>query len=283
MKISDYSSLARVVDPRYPTNLAILILSALTGGVLFLYCFFQTNDLQSSIIAAVTVGLTVFLTWALGREIDPENELSAFVGLALVIPGYWLLDTPNFLAILSMLLLLRLLDRTTGYVPRFLDSIAILGLGALLTIQGDWMFGLLTAAVFYLDSRLPAPKREHIYFSGIMGAISISTIIILKPPSPQFNIELVEVLFVLCAILLYIPLIAASRKIDLACDFSDEKINPQRLQTCQIFSLSAAIFVWLFNGRSGIPDLLPLWAAVFGVSLALLSTSLFNRIRKHDR
>ena len=34
MKISNCSSLVRVVDPRYPTNLAIMLLSTHTGGVL---------------------------------------------------------------------------------------------------------------------------------------------------------------------------------------------------------------------------------------------------------
>jgi len=280
MKISNYSSLVRVVDPRYPTNLAILTLSTLTGGVLFLVSFYQGDDLVDSIIVAVVIGLTVFLTWALGREIDPEHELSAFVGLALVIAGYWLFEAPNLMTVFAMLLLLRLLNRTTGSAPKLLDSLSILGLGAYLSFKGDWILGLLTAAVFYLDSRLPSPKQEHLYFSGIMAAISFGTIIILKPPAPQFAVNLVELLFVLCTVLLFTPLIGSSRDIDFACDLPGEKINPRRLQTCQIFSLSAAVLVWLFYGISGISDLLPLWAAVIGVSLAFLSTSLFNKIRK---
>jgi hypothetical protein len=280
MKISNFSSLARTIDPRYPTNLAILIISTLSGGVLFLVNYYQGIGLQQSIVAAITIGLTLFLTWALGREIDPEHEISAFTGAALAVPGYLFFDVPSFFAVLSMVLVLRMINRTTGVAPRLIDSLAVLGLGSLLTILGNWIFGLLTAAAFFLDSRLPSPKRQHIYYSGIMMVISIGTIIILNPPPPQFNVELGEVIFITFSILVFIPLNAASREIDLACDFTDEKINPQRLQTSQIFSFSAALSVWLLNGISGFSDLLPLWAAILGVSLTFLSTSLYNKIRK---
>jgi hypothetical protein len=280
MKISNYSSLVRVVDPRYPTNLAILTLSTLTGGVLFLVSFYQGDDLVDSIIVAVAIGLTVFLTWALGREIDPEHELAAFAGLILVIPGYWLLDAPNLMNVLTMLLLMRLLNRTTGRIPTFFDSLSISGLGGWLIFRGDWIFGLLTAAAFFLDSRLHTPKIQNLFFSGIMTILTIGSFFILKPAAPQMEIISTELFFVICVVLLFIPLIVHSRRIELVCDFSAEKINPLRLQTSQIFVITAATLVWLFQSRNGLIGLLPIWSSIIAVSLVFLTKTLLKTIRQ---
>ncbi len=281
MNISKYSSLARVIDPRYPTNLAIVILSIFVGGVQFLLNIFQGIDLVGSIFAAVPIGLSVFLTWALGREIDPEHELSAFAGLVLVIPGYWLLDAPDLIAVVTILLLLRLLNRTTGREPKLLDSLTLAGLGIWLLFRAEWIFGLITAAAFFLDSRLSSPKKQNFIFSGIMTILTVVSLIILEPAALQKEISSPELFFVIGVIVLFIPLIIHTRKIDLMCDFPNETINPLRVQVSQIFAVTAGTLVWLYKGKNGLNDLLPVWSSIIAVSLAYLSITLLNKVRQN--
>jgi hypothetical protein len=280
MKISNFTSLARVVDPRYPTNLAILVLSTLTGGALFLYKIIQGTDIFDSIIASVPLALTVFLTWALGREIDPEHELAAFAGLFLVIPGYLLLPAPDLIAVFTILLLLRYLIRTTGLIPKFLDSLTISSLGFWLVIRGDWIFGFLTAAIFFLDTRLPDPKKQNLYFSGIMMVLTILSFFIQKPVAPQANLFSEELFFVIGVILLFIPLIVHSRSTQVICDFPGELINPLRLQIGQIFAITTVILVWLIQGSSGIIELMPVWSSIAGLAIAYLATYLMIKFGK---
>ncbi len=280
MKISDFTSLARVVDPRYPTNLAILILSTLAGGVLFLYKIYQGVDLSSSIISAIALSLTVFLTWALGREIDPEHELAAFAGLFLVIPGYLLFPAPNLGAVFTTLLLLRFLIRTTGLSPKFLDSIAIFGLGIWLVFQGDCIFGFMTAAVFFLDSRLPDPKKKNLYFSGIVMVLTILSFYVQKPAAPQANIFSTESFIVIGVILLFTPLIAHSRNTQVICDFPGETINPLRLQIGQFLAITIVTLVWIIQGIDGIIALIPVWGSIVGLSIAFLAIYLMVKFRK---
>lgn len=280
MKISNFTSLARVVDPRYPTNLAIIVLSTIAGGALFLLKIYQGVDFSTSIVSTAVLALTVFLTWALGREIDPEHELAAFAGLFLVIPGYLFFPAPNLIAVFTTLLLLRFLIRTTGLTPKFLDSIAISGFGIWLVFRGDWIFGFLTAAVLFLDTRLSGPKKTNLYFSGIVFILTIISLFILEPAALRLEILSAELFFVIGVILLFIPLIVHSRGTQVVCDFPREKIDPLRLQTGQIFAIISATIVWLFQGRNGIFDLIPVWSSIIALSITYLATTLLNKIGK---
>ena len=157
-----FTALGRPIDPGYPTNRAIAVLSAIVmlaatiGQMLF-----GTAWLESTVWGA-GVGVTIVLTWAVGRELDPDHDLSAFVGAALVLPGLLLFDLPAFLLVLWLLLALRIVNRTARQPAKPLDTVAVLGLGGWLTWQGNWVAGLITAAAFLFDGLLSAtPPANH--------------------------------------------------------------------------------------------------------------------------
>jgi hypothetical protein len=81
MKLTDITVLGRTpIDPSCPTNRAIAVLTtvvAIAGAILRLLK--GTTPLES-VLWGIEAGLAVFLTWALGRELDPDHDLSAFVG-----------------------------------------------------------------------------------------------------------------------------------------------------------------------------------------------------------
>lgn len=280
MKISDITSLGRVVDPRYPTNLAILLISILVGSVLFGFSVYMGEDFLASISAAFTLGISVFLTWAISREIDPENELAAFAGLLAVIPGSLLLGDPNLVKTLTMLLLLRLLNRTTGLKPKLFDSLTILAFGTLLVLQGNWIFGFFCAAALFLDSLLPDAGHQNLFFPGVMTIITLIGVIIFNPLQPQFEITTAQVVFIAGSILLFIPLILQTGKILVVCDFQPDMLNPIRVQVGQLFAITTAVITWLMAGLAGITSLLPLWGSLFGLSLAYLTSELIKLLRK---
>lgn len=280
MKISDITSLGRVVDPRYPTNLTILLISILVGSVLFGFSVYTGEDFLASISAAFTLGVSVFLTWAISREIDPEHELAAFAGLLAVIPGYLFLGDPNLVKTLTMLLLLRLLNRTTGLKPKLLDSFTILAFGTLLVLRGNWIFGFFCAAALFLDSRLPDAGHQNLFFSGVMTVITLIGVIIFNPPQPQFEFITAQVVFIAGSILLFIPLILQTRKIQVVCDFQPDMLNPIRVQVGQLFAITTAVITWLMAGLVGITSLLPLWGSLLGLSLAYLTSQLIKLLRK---
>ena len=89
------------------------------------------------------------------------------MGAGLVLIVLLLVGATSLLLILWLLLVLRLVNRTTGLPAKLLDSLGVLGLSAWLTWQGYWMVGLVTSVAFLLDGLLPPPLRRQLLASGL--------------------------------------------------------------------------------------------------------------------
>jgi hypothetical protein len=268
MKLSDFTSLGRVpFDPRYPTNLAIGALSLVVTIAGTLWRLLSGLALLESALWGIGAGLVVFLTWALGRELDPDHDLSAFVGAGLVLIALLFLDIPALLVILWLLMVLRLVNRTVGLPAKPLDSLAVFGLGAWLTWQGEWMAGLITAAAFLLDGLLSAPLRTHLLVSGLALVATLILSIFHGDMAMESGPIMLVVVFSIGAAGLFLPVIVTTRRVEAVCDATGEVLNPRRVQAAQVLALlTALLFAWR-AGASGMVALLPLWVAMVGVGL----------------
>ena len=173
MLVSKITAIARPIDPNYPTNHAIALLTLVVivgGAILHLMAGVQ---LLQGISWGIAAGLAVFLAWALARELDPDHDLSAFVAAGLALIGLLFLDLPGLTVLFWMIILLRLVNRTVGLPATILDSLLILGLGSWLTLQGEWVYGLMTALALLMDSQLSPPHRRHLLFAGIALLVTV--------------------------------------------------------------------------------------------------------------
>src|SRR5665647_1886883 len=78
MRIERLSSITRSIDLNYPTNriiveITLLFLLGTAGFQLIL-----GKAISSALYSGLIAGASVFLAWAFARELDPDNELSAF-------------------------------------------------------------------------------------------------------------------------------------------------------------------------------------------------------------
>ena len=277
MRLADISALARSVDPRHPAVGAMLALSlvvAVGGAGLQLV---QGSSPQEGLQWGINAGLVVFLAWALGRELDPDHELSAFVGAGLSLAGLLLFGSPALLALAWMLLALRMVNRTTGLPAKIQDSLGILGLGLWLTWQESWVYGLATAIAFFLDSRLFRPHPRHLAFAGLalLGTLGLT---IVHGTANRDGWQTTGLLWVIVAAsLLFVLIIPASRQLRATGDATGEQLCPARLQAAQILALLTALFAVAFSGQAGVVDLFPLWAAMLGTPLYWLASGLVGR------
>jgi hypothetical protein len=155
------SGIGRPFDPNYPASraiVAIAVLVGLVGGAVQL--FIIGSSLLDSFVWSVEAAGGVFFAWALSRELDPDNEMSAFVS-----PGLWILslaviNAPGLLASLWFLWSLRILNRTSGLAAKSLDSILFLALGSWLSFQTSGIYILMMALVFFLDGLLEPSNRQ---------------------------------------------------------------------------------------------------------------------------
>ncbi|MFN2168015.1 MAG: hypothetical protein ACK2U9_17370 [Anaerolineae bacterium] len=267
MKLSDVTALGRPFDPNYPTNRAIGLLSAGVVVAGAAYRLLAGDPLLDSALWGIGAGLTVFLAWALARELDPDHDLSAFVAAGLMIVGLLLWAQPELLLVFWLLLALRVVNRTTGLPARWLDSLGLLGLGGWLTWQGHWAAGLLTVAAFALDGWLaPALRREWILaLLALLGTVALAVF--------HGDITQVEsastptILAVAAMVALFSVVIATSRQVTSLCDQTGEPLQPARLRAAQALALAAGLLLACWNGTNGVIALLPAWAAMLGVGL----------------
>jgi hypothetical protein len=275
MKLTDITALGRIpIDPSYPTTLAISALTlvvAIAGAILRLLS--GAAPLESA-LWGIGAGLVVFLTWALGRELDPDHDLSAFVGTGLAIIALLIFDRPSLLVIVWLLMILRIVNRTVGLPARPLDSLGVLGLGAWLVWQGDWMVGLATAAGFLLDGLLSPPLRRHLFVSGLAFVATLVLSIFHGDMAMESGPTTAVVIAAVVMAGLFLVVIATSREAEAVGDAKGKPLNPRRVRAAQVLALlTALLFAW-WAGASGMVALLPLWAAMTGVGFYRLATLL---------
>jgi hypothetical protein len=268
MRMTDITALARPLDPHYPTNSAIALLTivVIVGGTILQ--LMVGLGLTRSISWGITAGLAVFLAWALARELDPDHDLSAFVAAGLMLIGLLFFSSPSIIALFWVLVIVRMVNRTVGLPARILDSLMILGLGGWLTLQGNWICGLMTALAFLLDSQLPSPHGRQSLFVG--AAIVVTAVVLFRfggRLSREGALSLPALLAVLGAFVLFVPLIMASRELNTLGDVTNEPLHPVRVQAAQLLALLTGILMGWWKGNAGLVSVMPLWAAVLGVGL----------------
>ena len=279
MDINRMSTIARLVDVRYPTNRALAILMGLTLIVGTAVKLYSGGTVGQSLIWGLVAVLSVFFSWALSRELDPDHDLSAFVAVGLMSAALLYSNAPGILALLLMLFLSRILNRSVGPPAKINDSLLVLGIAVWLTWQGSWIFGIATAIVFLLDGILLLSHRLHRYFAAAMLIFFIIIMVGLLTEMPTRG-DLSEYILwkILITVMLFIPVIIASANIKAVSDLNKHPLNARRVQIAQAMVLLTALAIALYGGDAGVMFLLPLWSAMLGVSLHRVFVVVRDRI-----
>jgi hypothetical protein len=267
MKTTDLTSIGRPVDLSYPTNqaIAILTLVVMVGGAIVQWL--MGVDWFEGALWGLEAGLTVFLAWALCRELDPDRALAAFVAAGLTLVGLFRADIPRLGVIFWLLVMVRVINRTTGLPAGVLDSLGLLGLSGWLSWQGNWGYSAIAALAFLLDGVLAPPNRRQLIFAALGVVVTVAVTMLSDGPVWGDGPSLVSVLMSLGLSLLFVPVILASRRIESVGDETGDLLHPLRVQLAQLMALLAGVETACWSGTNGLWALLPLWAAVLGAAL----------------
>ena len=280
MKLTDLTALGRTpIDPSYPTNWAIATLALVVAIAGTIVRLLTGAALLESVLWGIGAGFVPFLTWSLGRELDPDHDLSAFVGAGLVLIAFLLPDMPSLVLILWLLLVLRIVNRTVGLPAKPWDSLGVLGLGAWLTWQGYWMIGLMTAVAFLLDGLLSPPLGHHLFVSGLSFVITVVLAIFHGEMAMESGPTMPVVISLVVMVGLFTIVIATTRKVEAVGDATGMVLNLRRVQAAQVLALLIGLLIAWWAGASGMMAMLPLWAAMVGVSLYRVANLFLSRSR----
>jgi hypothetical protein len=173
-RVHGVSSIARPVEPQYRSNaIALAILAGL--GVLGAVRALNAGDVGiiGAAIAGLMLALTGFLTWALGREIDPDRNWTGFVAMGLAVAAELAGYRPSLWLVAFALFATRMVNRTVGLPVRFGDVIMISAAsGAAVFLGGYSEIGVVAAIAFSIDALFD--RKRTLNFLGAAIALSFT-------------------------------------------------------------------------------------------------------------
>ena len=267
METTRITSIGRPVDPAWPTNRAILILSLTVMLVVAAFrIVFGGLAFLPALVAGALAGGSVFLAWAFARELDPDHDLAAFVGALIALPAWELLGSPRFASLVLLLLGLRIVNRTVGPPARPLDSISLLLLASWVAWRGDWITTVVILGAFVLDGTLKPEHRIHLAAAGAALALTGVAVSRAGIPAGLAGPDLPSVV-ALALVVPFLRVLAQSRNLQTLTDVGALPLVANRIGSAQALGLLAVLLAVAAYGLEGLEALSPLWAAMVGCGL----------------
>jgi hypothetical protein len=130
MNLRSFSGIGRPLDFGWPSNVAIFLVT-ITVGVLTAASGIWNGLTPAELSwSAVRTAGSVFLAWAICREIDPDRQWTAFVASAAILLWAIFHTAPPLLPSLWLIMATRMVNRSTGLKPTALDWLGFILLGA---------------------------------------------------------------------------------------------------------------------------------------------------------
>ncbi len=261
-----FTSMSRPIDPAYLSNralLAILPLLALVSAGLA-----SVRDTGGGPLAAAFSGaLLAFAAWALTRELAPDYDAAAFVALTLAWVGNVAFGVNRVLLLFVALLLVRIVNRSTGLPSRLFDTLAILGFCIWAATSTQQPLLLLVAfAAFALDAALDNPLRRHY----LAAAACLGAFIWMLFGNPELIADKLIIRdWAWIAIFAGgISLVVSRSPAPVSyCDISPDRLDRTRVNAGLVVGFLIAIQALLSSGPSAWLET-PIWLCIFAVLLS---------------
>lgn len=133
------TSLGRSIDPAYPSNRAAIVGSVFAALIVAAAGLTAEGTLA---VGPISAGGSVFLSWAIARELDPDHPISAMMAMPIAFGLLIVLGEPSLLLGAAVLLGARMISGTVGEPLRAIDIAGLVLLATLLGLQGTTLVGV---------------------------------------------------------------------------------------------------------------------------------------------
>ncbi len=274
MQLEKFTSTGRPLDMKYKTNNIIAIATPAVMLGAFVFEMFHGGAWNETIWQGIGAGLGVFLAWAIGRELDPDNQYSSILTMVFAIVLLFIWPLPDLLGLFWVLIAMRIINRSTGLPAKITDSLILLILTTVLVYQGKWPYGLAALTVFFLDAVQKTRLKRQWYFVAVASIIILFGIFWWENQW-QFSSLPWPYIAAVFAIILFHMVIMESVKVKSKGDITSEPLNPGRVISAQVLVMSLGLLLVLQEGERGLIALSGLWAAVVGSGMF----NIFKRIK----
>ena len=264
--ISKYLGLGRSVDFDQKVNKLAMLATIFICVAITLWKTSSGMDSGEAVMFSMTSGLGFLLSYMIAQELDPDRQLGGIIGGILTVVGYYFFGAGNFMVLIWLLFILRMLNRSSGDRHRIGDNIIIIGSAVWLGKEGFWVYPLLTGAAYILESQIKGGYFRSLYLAGI----SLAGLIIAEFSKEATVLTLEMILLNCAAIIIFLPEVRIAEYTQAKGDKNGKRLIPKRLQATMGFfcmMLVAAIFL---HGNEAGKQLLPGSMAALGCGLYLL-------------
>lgn len=264
--ISKYLGLGRPVDFGQKVNKLAMLATIFICVAITLWKTSSGMDSGEAVMFSMTSGLGFLLSYMIAQELDPDRQLGGIIGGILTVVGYYFFGAGNFMVLIWLLFILRMLNRSSGDRHRIGDNIIIVGSAVWLGKEGFWVYPLLTGAAYILESQIKGGYFRSLYLAGI----SLAGLIIAEFSKEATVLTLEMILLNCAAIIIFLPEVRIAEYTQAKGDKNGKRLIPKRLQATMGFfcmMLVAAIFL---HGNEAGKQLLPGSMAALGCGLYLL-------------
>lgn len=251
------SAIGRPVDPRVPSNRAIIIVCVLALAAGATWGGVQGGTLAAAAQGGLSAAVTVFLAWALGRELDPDVNRTAFIAVGFAVAVWAVLGTSDLWITAVTVALTRIVNRTVGPPAKLTDSAIVAGVIVFAVLWvGHWTLALAAAIAFALDAMLPEGRKRQLVFGGIMllvfavavlspGALGVASPVTVAMPIFPLGVGAL-VLVLVCA---YALAVLTLPPVESSCDLPGHILRHRRVQGGMIIALIVAVLAQ-FEGQA---------------------------------
>ena len=260
-----FTSLARPLDPAWPSNKAVMFLAPLAALAGLAWSLYAGHSLVSALGDALVFALAVFGSWALARELLPDDHAAAFVSMLLAFL-VCLAVSPGLSVLFVTLGLVRMVNRSSGLAARPTDSLVLTVASVwLIYAAGNPWFGAVAAVAFVLDGLLKAPQRRQWVFALVcLAAMIVYTVdhdvALMRLSAPGSLVEWLTIM----ALVLFSLNMTLLNKIHSVGDVGRKRLDLARVKG----GIAVAILATL-NGMGSITEVLLLLATIGGLCLGL--------------
>jgi hypothetical protein len=161
-KIYQYTSLARPLELKLAAARAVLYLlpaAALLGAFVG---WARLASFGGVLQYAAVFTLVLYGSWALAREMDPDDSPAAFISMLFGVLAALMVESPGLLMVIATLALVRMVNRSSGLEGRRSDSIILMVLSIWVIYASECpLFGVVAAVAFILDGSLKNANRSQ--------------------------------------------------------------------------------------------------------------------------
>jgi len=272
-RIYKYTSIGRPLDPAWPSNKAVIYLMPVAALAGLLFSFYQGAGLWPAIQGGLVFLLAVFGTWALARELLPDDQAAAFVSMAVGFLTCLAFGSPGLLVLFTTLGLVRIVNRSTGLVARTSDSVVItlLVIWSVYASQSPWM-GAVAALAFFLDGVLKNPQKKQWLFALICFGSMV--VYMVDHDVPWWRVLVPDSLMewlALLALLVFSLNIILLKKIHSKGDVDNKRLELERVKGAMVIGVLAAL-----QGLEAMPHVVLLVATIGGICIGITFRKAFR-------